>query len=94
MSLLKLEKVTKRFGGLVAVNNVSLEISEGERLGIVGPNGSGKTTLFNLISGVHIPDEGRITFRGQDITRFPPYKRAPLGLGRTFQIPGPLPLPP
>ena len=73
----------------MAVNNVSLEISEGERLGIVGPNGSGKTTLFNLISGVHIPDEGRITFRGQDITRFPPYKRAPLGLGRTFQIPRP-----
>ena len=86
MSLLKLENVTKRFGGLVAVDKVSLEINEGELIGIVGPNGSGKTTLFNVISGVFPPEEGRIIFDGQDITAFPPYKRAPLGLGRTFQI--------
>ena len=89
MSLLKLENVTKRFGGLIAVNKVSLEISKGEFVGIVGPNGSGKTTLFNVISGVYFPEEGRVIFDGLDITTFQPYKRAPLGLGRTFQIPRP-----
>jgi branched-chain amino acid transport system ATP-binding protein len=89
MPLLKLENVTKRFGGLVAVNRVSLEIDKGGLVGIVGPNGSGKTTLFNVISGVFFPEEGRVTFDGLDITTLPPYKRAPLGLGRTFQIPRP-----
>jgi branched-chain amino acid transport system ATP-binding protein len=89
MPLLQLENVTKRFGGLVAVNNVSLEIRQGEFIGIVGPNGSGKTTLFNVISGVFMPEEGRIVFDGVDITTFPPYRRAPLGIGRTFQIPRP-----
>ena len=89
MALLKLEKVTKRFGGLVAVNQVSLEIDKGEFVGIVGPNGSGKTTLFNCISGVYFPEEGRVIFDGLDITTLPPYRRAPLGLGRTFQIPRP-----
>lgn len=87
--LLKLENVTKCFGGLVAVNDVSLEISRGEFIGIVGPNGSGKTTLFNVINGVYFPEKGRVVFDDMDITRFPPYKRAPLGLGRTFQIPRP-----
>jgi branched-chain amino acid transport system ATP-binding protein len=89
MSLLKLKNITKRFGGLVAVNNVSLDIDHGEFIGIVGPNGSGKTTLFNVISGVYYPEEGHIFFDGRDITRLPPYKRAPLGIGRTFQIPRP-----
>ena len=89
MSLLKLENITKRFGGLVAVDNVSLEIQAGELIGIVGPNGSGKTTLFNVISGVYTPEEGKVIFEGKDITRLPAYKRAPLGLGRTFQIPRP-----
>jgi branched-chain amino acid transport system ATP-binding protein len=89
MALLKLENVTKRFGGLVAVNRVSLEIDSGEFLGIVGPNGSGKTTLFNVISGVFFPEEGTVSFEGKDITRLPPYRRAPLGIGRTFQIPRP-----
>jgi len=89
MALLRLEDVTKRFGGLIAVNNVSLEIHAGEFVGIVGPNGSGKTTLFNVISGVYFPEKGRISFEGTDITRFPPFKRAPLGIGRTFQIPRP-----
>lgn len=89
MSLLILENVTKRFGGLVAVDQVSLEIKHGEFVGIVGPNGSGKTTLFNVISGVFFPEEGRVVFEGQDITTLPPYKRAPLGIGRTFQIPRP-----
>jgi branched-chain amino acid transport system ATP-binding protein len=89
MALLKLEEVTKRFGGLIAVNAVSLEIEAGEFVGIVGPNGSGKTTLFNVISGVYLPEEGRVLFEDRDITRLPPYRRAPLGLGRTFQIPRP-----
>jgi branched-chain amino acid transport system ATP-binding protein len=89
MALLELQDVTKRFGGLVAVHRVSLEIGEGQFVGIVGPNGSGKTTLFNVISGVYFPEEGRVLFEGKDITRLPPYSRAPLGLGRTFQIPRP-----
>ncbi|MEJ2723680.1 MAG: ABC transporter ATP-binding protein [Deltaproteobacteria bacterium] len=89
MALLELQDVTKRFGGLVAVHGVSLDIEEGQLVGIVGPNGSGKTTLFNVISGVYFPEEGRVIFAGKDITRLPPYRRAPLGLGRTFQIPRP-----
>ncbi|MCD6305004.1 MAG: ABC transporter ATP-binding protein [Deltaproteobacteria bacterium] len=89
MVLLQLENVTKRFGGLVAVNRVSLEIEEGAFVGIVGPNGSGKTTLFNVINGVFFPEEGKVIFRGREITRFPSFKRAPLGIGRTFQIPRP-----
>ena len=89
MVLLKLEGVTKRFGGLVAVDHVDLEIEEGEAIGIVGPNGSGKTTLYNLISGVYLPDEGKIFFEGRDITKLPPHARTPLGLARTFQIPRP-----
>jgi len=89
MTLLQLDQVTKRFGGLVAVDQVTLEIDYGQFVGIVGPNGSGKTTLFNLISGVYIPDEGHIYFEETDITRMPPFKRAPLGIGRTFQIPRP-----
>ncbi len=89
MSLLILENITKRFGGLIAVDQVSLEIKHGEFVGIVGPNGSGKTTLFNVINGVFFPEEGRVIFEGLDITTLPPYKRAPLGIGRTFQIPRP-----
>jgi len=86
MALLRLEKVTKRFGGLVAVNEVDLHIEAGESIGIVGPNGSGKTTLYNVISGVYTPEEGRVFFEEQEITFLPPYRRAHLGLGRTFQI--------
>jgi branched-chain amino acid transport system ATP-binding protein len=89
MALLQLENITKRFGGLVAVDNVSLQVEEGEFIGIVGPNGSGKTTLFNVINGVYYPEQGRIFFAGEDITRLPSYKRSPLGIGRTFQIPRP-----
>jgi len=89
MALLQLENVTKRFGGLVAVSGVSLEIEPGAFVGIVGANGSGKTTLFNVISGVYYPEAGRVVFDGRDITRLPSYKRAPLGIGRTFQIPRP-----
>jgi len=89
MPLLKCEHVSKRFGGMVAVDDVSFEIMTGELMAIVGPNGAGKTTMFNLINGVFLPDEGHIWFAGVDVTRFPSYKRAHLGMGRTFQIPRP-----
>jgi branched-chain amino acid transport system ATP-binding protein len=89
MSLLRLENITKRFGGLVAVDNVSLEVQEGELIAIVGPNGAGKTTLFNVVSGAFMPEEGKVFFEDRDITHLPAYKRVPLGLGRTFQIPRP-----
>lgn len=89
MTLLRIENVTKRFGGLVAVDRVSAEIARGEMMAIVGPNGAGKTTLFNLINGVFFPDEGKIWFEDVDVTFFPPYRRAHLGIGRTFQIPRP-----
>ncbi|AFK07088.1 ABC-type branched-chain amino acid transport systems, ATPase component [Mesotoga prima MesG1.Ag.4.2] len=90
MSILKLDKVTKRFGGLVAVDNVSMEIQQGEILGLIGPNGAGKTTLTNLISGVHMVSEGKIIFDGIDITFLPAHKRCNLGIARTFQIARPL----
>lgn len=88
--MLRLIRVTKRFGGLVAVDRVSFDVMEGEILGLIGPNGAGKTTLFNVISGLYKPDEGRIVFRGVDITRWPAHKRAKLGIARTFQIVRPL----
>jgi branched-chain amino acid transport system ATP-binding protein len=87
--LLRVEHVTKRFGGLVAVDDVSLTIDKGELFAIVGPNGAGKTTLFNLINGVLLPDEGRILYEGEDITRLAVHRKATLGIGRTFQIPRP-----
>lgn len=90
MIILKVEGVTKRFGGLVAVNNVTMEIQKGEILGLIGPNGAGKTTLTNLISGVHTVSEGRIVFDGTDITLLPAHKRCNLGIARTFQIARPL----
>jgi len=89
MALLKVENVTKRFGGLVAVDNVSFDILHGEMMAIVGPNGAGKTTMFNLINGVFPVDEGTIIFEDIDVTNFPAFKRAHLGIGRTFQIPRP-----
>jgi branched-chain amino acid transport system ATP-binding protein len=89
MSLLVCENVTKRFGGLVAVNDMSFTIDHGELMAIVGPNGAGKTTMFNLINGVFPADEGTIRFEDVDVTNFPAFKRAHLGMGRTFQIPRP-----
>lgn len=89
MALLELRDVSLYFGGLKAVDSVDLDIDEGESLAIVGPNGAGKTTLFNIINGVYRPSRGTITFNGKDITKLPTYKRAPLGIGRTFQIPRP-----
>ncbi|RMF78999.1 MAG: ABC transporter ATP-binding protein [Chloroflexi bacterium] len=87
MSLLIVENVTKRFGGLVAVNDVSFELQEGEALGLIGPNGAGKTTLFNVISGNYLPDEGRIIYDERyDITGLKPHRICKFGIARTFQI--------
>jgi branched-chain amino acid transport system ATP-binding protein len=86
MSLLRLEGVTRRFGGLTAVDAVSLEIEAGAVSAIIGPNGAGKTTLFNLIAGFLTPDVGRIEFDGRDITGLAPHAVAAHGLVRTFQL--------
>lgn len=83
--VLKIDRVTKKFGGLIAVNNVSLDIMRGSIVAIIGPNGAGKTTLLNLISGLLYPDEGRIYFEGIDITWRKPHERARMGIGRSFQ---------
>jgi branched-chain amino acid transport system ATP-binding protein len=85
--MLQVSNLVKRFGGIVAVNNVSLKINGGEVVGLIGPNGSGKTTLINLVSGFYKPDGGRIVFEGIDITKKEPYERVKLGIARTFQIP-------
>ncbi len=87
---LELRNVSKRFGGLQAVRELSFAIAEGEILGLIGPNGAGKSTLFNLINGVYAPDAGHIAFRGKDITGEKPYRIARLGLARTHQIVQPL----
>jgi branched-chain amino acid transport system ATP-binding protein len=84
--MLTLERVTKRFGGLTAVREVSLEVRAGDLLGIIGPNGAGKTTLFNVISGYFRPEEGRIVFDGRDVTGRPAHEIARRGLTRTFQM--------
>jgi len=84
--ILRVHKLTKRFGGLVANNQIDLVVEEGEILGLLGPNGAGKTTLFNCIAGYYPCDEGSIDFRGRDITPLPPEKIARLGIGRTFQL--------
>jgi len=91
VALLKVEGLSKRFGGLLAVNRVSLEVRPGEILAVIGPNGAGKSTLLNLLSGLLSPDEGRILFRGEEITHLPPEARAWRGLGRAFQIVSPFP---
>lgn len=85
MSLLKLDKATIKFGGLVAVNQVSFELNKGDLFGLIGPNGAGKTTCFNLITGVYAPTSGVITFNGKNITGTPSNKIAQLGICRTFQ---------
>jgi branched-chain amino acid transport system ATP-binding protein len=84
--MLKVLKVTKRFGGLVAVSDADLAVSAGSITGLIGPNGAGKTTLFAMISGFEAPTEGRILFEGTDITREAPHVRARRGIARTFQI--------
>jgi branched-chain amino acid transport system ATP-binding protein len=85
-ALLQVDGMSKRFGGLQAVQSLSFEVAEGMILGMIGPNGAGKSTVFNLISGVIAPDEGRVLFRGADITAAAPYRVARQGLARTNQI--------
>ena len=86
MSLLQVENVTKRFGNLIAVNDVSMMVEPGELRAVIGPNGAGKTTFFNLISGFATPTSGRIVFDGEDVTRLLPARRVWRGMTRTFQI--------
>ena len=91
MTILKVEHITKRFGGLVAVNDLSLQVEQGEILGLIGPNGAGKTTAFNMISGYYKPNEGQVFFDGNDITGLRPDQVCKLGLARTFQVVKPFP---
>ena len=86
MELLKVENVSKAFGGILAINRVSFDLNQGEVLGLIGPNGAGKSTLFNLISGIFKPDTGKIRFNKRDITGIAPYKICQSGIARTFQL--------
>ena len=90
-TLLDIRSATRRFAGLVAVGDVSLSLAPGEILGLIGPNGAGKTTLVSLISGTLAPTSGEILFQGEAITGLPAFRRARLGIGRTFQIMRPFP---
>ena len=90
MAILRTVNIDKYFGGLAALNRVSLEFGDNEILGIIGPNGAGKSTLINVLAGVFSPTEGRIIFQDQDITEMPAHKRFRLGIGRTFQLTRPL----
>jgi branched-chain amino acid transport system ATP-binding protein len=84
-SLLQARSVTKRFSGIVALDQVDIDVDAGERVGLIGPNGAGKTTLFNCLLGVLRTDGGTVTFDGKDVTALPVHRRARLGIGRTFQ---------
>ena len=86
MAFLGVRNLTKDFGGIVANNDISFSIEEGEIVGLIGPNGAGKTTLFNCIVGYYRPDGGRVIFRGRDITGWKPFQTAREGIGRTFQL--------
>jgi branched-chain amino acid transport system ATP-binding protein len=85
MSVLELHGVAIRFGGLQALDDVSLKVNEWEIVGLIGPNGAGKTTLFNCVTGFYRPDSGRVVYRGDDVTDEPPHRKAAMGFGRTFQ---------
>jgi branched-chain amino acid transport system ATP-binding protein len=85
-TLLETRKLTKRFGGIIAVKEVDFKVEKGVIKGLIGPNGSGKTTLINCITGVHRPDEGRVFFESRDITGLPPHRVAKIGVARTWQI--------
>jgi len=87
--LLKIQNLSKSFGGFTALNDVSLEIAEGERFGLIGPNGSGKTTLINCVAGSLRNETGQIFFQDREVTRLPAYRRTRLGIARSFQIPRP-----
>ena len=85
MPVLEVKKVSKVFGGLLAIKDVDLSINPGEIVGLIGPNGAGKTTLFNLITGIYHPSSGEITFNGKDLTALRPHEITEAGLARTFQ---------
>ena len=86
MSLLEIKQLSKHFGGLVAVNQMNFDVSQGEIVGLIGPNGAGKTTVFNLISGIFPATAGSILLNGQELNRMPAHKRCRAGIGRTFQV--------
>lgn len=81
--------LTKSFGGVMAINHLSIQVEKGMILGLIGPNGSGKTTFFNLVTGLYRPDAGRVIFLGREITGLRPHRICSLGIGRTFQVPAP-----
>jgi branched-chain amino acid transport system ATP-binding protein len=85
VTLLRIEGITKRFGGLTAVGGVSLEVNQGEIVGLIGPNGAGKTTFFNILTGIYKPDQGSISFEGAEIAGIKPFRIAQQGISRTFQ---------
>ena len=89
--VIETEKVTKQFGGLTAVNEISMQVNEGEIMGLIGPNGAGKTTFLNALAGLNPPTSGSVRMFDQDTTGLPPEKMCHLGLSRTFQIPRPFP---
>jgi branched-chain amino acid transport system ATP-binding protein len=91
MALLSLSHVTRRFGGLTALDDVSFEFGTGEIIGLIGPNGAGKTTLVNAITGVHPPTSGAVFFENQRIDRLPPHRIGRIGISRTFQVMQPFP---
>lgn len=86
MNLLKIHNLSKKFGGLQAVDKFNLELNKGEIVSLIGPNGAGKTTIFNLLSGVYTPDNGQIFFMGRNINHLKPYDICKVGIGRTFQV--------
>jgi branched-chain amino acid transport system ATP-binding protein len=88
--ILQIQNVSKNFGGLQALSHVTIDLPEGQILGLIGPNGAGKTTLFNVINGIYPPSEGRVKFLGKDITASKPYRVAKMGMARTHQIVQPL----
>lgn len=85
MILLEIDRASKFFGGLAAIDDLSFQVHKGEILGLIGPNGAGKTTLFNIITGIYKPSRGKIKFKGEDLGGLPPYKVAKMGIARTFQ---------
>jgi len=88
MSVLEIHDLRRAFGGIRALAGVNVSVEPREIVGIIGPNGSGKSTLFNVVTGVHAPDAGRVSLLGRDVTGWAPHRIARAGLGRTFQIPG------
>ena len=84
--ILRVDTVSKSFGGLMAVCDVSFDVHPGQIVGLIGPNGAGKTTLFNVVSGYYAPSRGRVLFQGKDVSGRPPYALAARGIGRTFQV--------